>query len=550
MSTREQPEVSVKVTNSKQIENDPQRLGEHAAPTSDTAPAGRLFVLIAVCCTAVTAPLAFTGIAIGLPAISREIGGNPIQLNWAINAFILTFSSTLMTAGALADSYGRKRIFLSGLATFGLLSIGLAFASNIIWFDVLRALQGLAAAAAFSGGLATLAQEFDGATRLRAFSIVGANFGIGLAFGPVASGWMIVTFGWPAIFAALLVIATAGCLLGTKFMRESRDPAASGLDWKGALSFTLALTALTAGVLQAPESGWDDPIVGMLLVSSALMFVAFGAIERMVAQPMLDLTLFRFPRFIGAQFLAVAPAYAFVPLLVLLPIRFIGLEGMDGIATGQIMMALSAPLLVLPILAGLLTRWFAPATICGAGLAISAAGLFWLGDFPVGSDPIGLIGPLLTTGAGISLPWGLMDGLAVSVVPKERAGMATGIFSTSRVASEGVGLALVSALLSALTGTDLRAIADDRASAIAQQLVAGHLQEAVALVPSLQRAALLHGYSEGFSTLLRLLSGITMLTAIIVFLLLGRSHETVEDIEEEGSAIITASVLPDKEGPC
>ncbi|CAH1660569.1 membrane hypothetical protein [Hyphomicrobiales bacterium] len=250
-----------------------------------------------------------------------------------------------------------------------------------------------------------------------------------------------------------------------------------------------------------------------------------------------NLSLFRFPRFVGAQLLAVAPAYAFVVLLVLMPVRFIGIEGMDEIAAGQMMIALSAPLLVLPIAAGLLTRWLAPATICGAGLAIAAVGLYWLGRYPVGSDPVALIAPLITIGVGIGLPWGLMDGLAVSVVPKERAGMATGIFSTSRVAGEGVALALASAVLSVLISSNLDATAGVQAGSIAQRLVTGDVSEAAALLPSMERVALLQGYSEGFSTLLWLLSAITMLTAIVVFLFLGRSHETVDDIEDEAEVV-------------
>jgi hypothetical protein len=160
----------------------------------------------------------------------------------------------------------------------------------------------------------------------------------------------------------------------------------------------------------------------------------------------MDLTLFRFPRFVGVQFLAAAPAYAFVVLLVLLPIRFIGVEGMSEIKAGQLMICLSGPLLILPLLAGQAARWIAPATICGVGLLAAAAGLVWLSRVPEAAGA--LVAPLVLIGIGIALPWGLMDGLAVSVVPKERAGMAVGIFNTTRVASEGVALTVVMAVLS------------------------------------------------------------------------------------------------------
>jgi sugar phosphate permease len=195
------------------------------------------------------------------------------------------------------------------------------------------------------------------------------------------------------------------------------------------------------------------------------------------------------------------------------------------------MVALSAPLLVLPIISGLLTRWFTAATICGVGLSISAMGLFWLSHFATGSAPTVLIGPLLTIGIGIGLPWGLMDGLAVSVVPKERAGMATGIFSTTRVAGEGVALAVVSAILSSFIQSNLGASAGEHAAAAAQRLVTGDLLDAISNVPAIGHATLIQGYNEAFSALLWLLTAITALTAIVVFTFLGRSDVGESSIE-------------------
>ncbi|MFS8111658.1 MFS transporter [Rhizobium jaguaris] len=507
----------------------------HPNKIKAASPAEKLFVLIAVCCAAAAMPLTFTGPAVALPAISRTLGGSPIALNWVTNAFMLTFGSSLMAAGALADSFGRKRIFLIGLAGFALFSAGLALAGDIVWFDILRALQGMGAAAAFSGGMASLAQEFEGPARMRAFSVVGSSFGVGLAFGPIASGLMIETFGWPAIFLLVVILAGLAFGLGAYFLTESKDPDAADLDWPGALSFTLALTLFTYGVLRAPQSGWSDPLVIVLLAGAVLLFAAFGVIERLVKRPMLDLTLFRYPRFVGVQLLAAAPAYAFVVLLILLPVRFVGIEGMSEVAAGRMMVALSAPLLILPIVAGLLTRWFTAATICSVGLIISAAGLFWLSHLATGSASTALIGPLLTIGIGISLPWGLMDGLAVSVVPKERAGMATGIFSTTRVAGEGVALAVVSAVLSALIQSYLGAEAGEHASIAAQRLVTGDLLNAASNVPAIGHAQLIQGYSDAFSALLWLLMAITTITAIVVFAFLGRGtgESAVEAVDLE-----------------
>jgi MFS family permease len=298
--------------------------------------------LLAVCLAAAAMPLTFTGTAVALPSIGRALGGSPVAIAWVTNAFMLTFGSTLMAAGALADSYGRKRIFLTGVGSFAVFSLALVFAPDIVIFDLLRAAQGFAAAAAFSGGMAALAQEFDGEERLCAFSIVGTSFGVGLSLGPVASGLMIEMFGWRSIFLAVLVFAVLAFALGWHALKESRDPASRGLDWGGALSFTAALGLFTYGILLAPERGWGDFTVVTLLAGASLLLVIFVAIERMVSRPMLDLSLFAYPRFVGVQLLAAAPAYGFVVLLILLPGRFIGIEGLREIAAGTLMIALSA----------------------------------------------------------------------------------------------------------------------------------------------------------------------------------------------------------------
>ena len=493
-----------------------------------TGPAERWLVLLSVCLAAMTMPLTFTGPAVALSRIAANLGGSPIELNWVTNAFMLTFGASLMAAGALADNHGRKRIFLAGLGLYVLASLGAMLAPDIVWFDTFRAAQGIGSSLAFAGGASALAQEFEGPLRLRAFSFLGTSFGIGLAFGPIASGLLISAFGWRSIFVLVAALAIASAGLGLRTIKESRDPDATGLDWPGAGTFTIALASLTYGVLQAPQSGWADPLVVTLLGAAAICFVAFVVVERRARRPMLDLTLFAYPRFVGVQFLAAAPAYAFVVLLVLLPIRFIGIEGMSEIRAGQLMICLSGPLLILPLLAGQLARWIAPATICGVGLLIAAAGLVWLSRTPVDAA---LVAPLMLIGVGIALPWGLMDGLAVSVVPRERAGMAVGIFNTTRVACEGVAVAIVMATLSGFTATQLatQGASPRDAAAAAQLLVTGTVGETVQHLPTAGVAVLVQAYETAFDRLLIVLAAITIVTALVVFLGLRRGSATEHD---------------------
>ena len=482
----------------------------------------KAWLLAAVCLAALGMPLSFTGPAVVLPAIRDALGGTPVQLNWVTNAFMLSFGATLMAAGALADAYGRKRVFLLGLAVVALSSALLTLAPGIVAFDLARAVQGLGSAAAFAAGTAALAQVFDGPARLRAFSLIGTSFGVGLSCGSILSGWLADTVGWHAVMLSPGAVSLIALCLAAPRMRESRNPQAMGLDVPGTLSFTAALSLLTLGVLQAPDSGWGSPWVLAALAGALAMGAAFIAIERRVAHPMLDLSLFRFPRFVGVQLLAAAPAYGFVVLLVLLPIRFIGLEGRSALEAGGFMFALSGPILVVPTLAAWLAHRFSAGVISAVGLLVCAAGLVWLARCAPGTSLHGLVGPLLLIGAGIGLPWGLMDGLAVSVVPRERAGMASGIFNTVRVAGEGIALALVGAGLTALVALQLGSSASSSVavSQAAQRVATGDLAQALALLPGMDRAGLLHAYGAAFGTLLCVLAGVTVLTAVVVFVFL------------------------------
>lgn len=211
----------------------------------------KMLVLAAICLSALVLPLSFTGGAVATPAIGRDLGGSAVALTWITNAFMLTFGSLLMAAGALADVYGRKRVFAIGMMLFTAASLAQSLAPSVFWLDILRAVQGVAGAAALASGSAALAQEFDGHARTRAFSMLGTTFGIGLAFGPLVAGGLIEAFSWRAIFVFTGLIGIIAMVFGLPRMRETRDPGATGLDWPGTITFSGVLALFTFGVIQA-----------------------------------------------------------------------------------------------------------------------------------------------------------------------------------------------------------------------------------------------------------------------------------------------------------
>ncbi|MEB0208063.1 MFS transporter [Pseudomonas sp. CCC3.1] len=487
------------------------------------------WTLLAVCTAALILPLSFSGGALATPAIGLDLGSGPLGMTWITNAFMLSFGSLLMAAGTLADRYGRKRMFIFGVAGFVLASLALGLAPTIVWFDGLRAVQGVAAAAALAGGSAALANTFEGRSRTRAFSLLGTSFGVGLALGPILAGVLIEHIGWRAVFVSGALIGGLALLMAIAMMQESKDPQASELDWKGTLSFTAALVLFTWGILLVPGSGWSStPVLGMLFGAWVCVAV-FVRIERQASRPMLELSLFRYPRFVGVQLLPIATCFCFVVLLVLLPVRLISIEGRSATETGLLMIALSAPMLIVPYLAGVLTHWASARVLSAAGLMIAAAGLLLLSQVGINRPSIELIVPLLVIGTGTGLPWGLMDGLSVSVVPKERAGMATGIFGTTRVAGEGISLAIVSALLAVLIQSHL-----PRSSAgAAQYLAAGDMSQAAGLAQGLNQDVLSAAYLHAFQALFYGLAALTVAVALLILWFL-REHPVVAAAGCEG----------------
>lgn len=485
----------------------------------------KAFILAAIFLVAVTIPISFTGPAVAIPAIGADLGGSVTALAWIVSGFMLAVGSSVMLGGALADQYGRKRMFIVGMAGFTLSSFAIGFAPSVLVLDLLRGVQGVAGALALSAGFAALAQEFEGPARTRALGLIGSGFGIGIAFGPIVAGLLIASLGWRAIFFATAAAGVLILAIGAPRLRETRDPGATRIDGFGAAAFTATLVALIFAIMEGPDLGFSHPLVIGLFALAALLLVAFITIERLVERPMLDLSLFTYGRFVGIQALPVAVAYSFVVPLFLLPIRFVRVEGMSELQAGLMLLPMSAPIAIVPFIAANLTRFVPAGLLASGGLVLSAAGIVWLAAIAPGSEPMAFIPPLLLIGIGAGMPWGLMDDLAISVVPTERAGMATGIFGTMRVAGETVAIAVIGAVLAAFVGGALPG-AGGAVEGLALAIANGSFEEAGRLAPELPHAVFASAYGSAFRATMLIAGGITFTAAAVTFLALVRRPGT------------------------
>lgn len=417
-------------------------------PTSEQNSRVRSGVTLAAVCLAVLVlPASLTGTSVALPAIGAELGADLAPLQWVVNSYNLMFACFLLAFGSIADIVGRKRIFTLGAGLFAIATLISALTSDIVVLDLARGLSGIGAAAVMTAGSAMLATAFQGPALMKAFAVLGTSAGAGLALGPSTAGFLVGTFGWRSVFVSHLALMVL-VLAAVPVLRESRNPAATRVDWWGTATFTLSLFALMLGIVQGPQQGWADPLVIGYLVASAALMVVFVFVERRQAQPMADIGLFRRPRFLAVCLVPLALSFGFVGLLVLLPSYLSGVGGYSFGGVGAIMLLLTLPVLVVPLTVSRLIRLgLSTRLVLSGSVLLVAIGAGWLTVIGAGVPVAVLVGPLLVIGIGMGVTAGLVDGVAITSVEPARAGMAAGMFNTVRLAGEALAIAIMSAVL-------------------------------------------------------------------------------------------------------
>lgn len=410
-----------------------------------------LLTLAPVLLGVIALPMSLTSVSVALPDIGRDLGSSVSATQGAITGYNVAFASLMLAAGAAGDQLGRRRLFIAGSALFGLGQLAAALAPTIAILVIGRTLAGVGAATALTTGSALLAARFDGDERARAFGLFGTTLGAGLSLGPVVGGVLSDQLGWPAVFGLLAVLGLAAAVLGATGLDESRDPDATGVDWGGTTTFTAALALLIIGIVGAPDAGWLSARTLLLGAASVALLAAFVRIERQHSHPMLDLSLLTQRRFLGIGVAAMAIVLAFVPLLVNLPTLLSTERGINATAAGALLMFLTVPTLIVPVVAGALVQRLHVKVLVWSGLAMEAVGVWWLAAATFDGALIALAAPLVLIGFGVGIANGVLDGAAVSSVPPARAGMAAGLFNTQRLGAETTAIAVAGSLILSLT---------------------------------------------------------------------------------------------------
>jgi EmrB/QacA subfamily drug resistance transporter len=435
----------------------------------------RRWTLLVVCLATGVLLLNVAAPNVALPEIGRDLAADLSMLQWVVSGYALALAATLLTGGTLADLFGRRRVFLAGMAGFAAASAACALAPTALALVVGRAAQGLAGAVLLSSSLALLAQDFAGSDRARALGLWAATVAVAFAVGPLEGGILTEALGWRAIFAVDVAVALPCLPLAVRHLRESRDPNASTVDWRGTATWSVGLFLGVFALIRGGVVGWGSTVILASAAGAAALLAAFVVVERRERYPMLDLGLFATPTFAGASLAVLIMAgCSFGPFVYLT--LFLLDAGASPTEVGLQLMPLSVAAFVVSVLGGSFATRLPVRASLPAGLLLVAAGLLAMRGLEASSPWTHLLPGLLLTGMGLGLANPAVTFAALGVVPTTRSGMASGVNNTFRQVGIAVGIAALGALLPARATGSAAAFAaalDDMLVASAAAVVAG-----------------------------------------------------------------------------
>ncbi|MFI9307832.1 MFS transporter [Streptomyces triculaminicus] len=496
-----------------------------AATTTDSPPATtgedhrlptRWLVLAVICLAQLTVLLDNTVLTVAIPSLTEDLGAATADIQWMINAYSLVQAGLLLTAGSAADRYGRKKLLATGLALFGIGSLGAALSQTAGQLIAARAGMGVGGALLMTTTLAVVVQVFDDEERTKAIGLWGAVSALGFAAGPLIGGALLNHYWWGSIFLINLPVAFLGLLAVLKWVPESKNPTGDRPDLLGALLSTIGMTGVVFAIISGPGHGWTS---GRVLGSAAVGVVTlalFALWERRCPYPMLDMHFFRNSRFVGAVSGGILVAFGMGGSFFLLGQHLQLVLHYDPLETGLRMTPLALVIVVLNFTgvgARLLPKIGTPVAIAG-GMGLLAAGLAAIAVLGAHGYNGMLLG-LVLMGIGIALSMPAMATAVMSAIPPEKAGVGAGVNGTLQECGNGLGVAVLGAVLNSRFAALLPAVAAG----------AGSLPEALARAGSEEeRSSISEAFASGVQASQLVGAGAVMAGGVVAAVLLWRAE--------------------------
>jgi EmrB/QacA subfamily drug resistance transporter len=391
---------------------------------------------------------------VALPSIQGDFHVGESGLQWVVTAYSLGMAVSIMSAGTLADLHGRRRLYLAGIALFTASSVASGLAGSLGVLNVGRAVQGVAAATVNVTSLALVSAAFaDPKQKAWAIGIWTAIASTALAIGPTLGGILVQRSGWRAIFLVNVPVGLTVIALTLRFVKESRDERPRRFDVTGQLLFIAAVGAFAFAVIEGPRAGWRSPEIVGLFAAAVAALAGFVIVERRSPDPMMDLTLFRDRTYSLAIVTIFTVLFAVYGMLLVITQYLQNVRGFSPTDAGLLLLPYSTTCTVMALFAGRLMGIVGARRLILTGLASQALAFLVLIAGTGRATPVVVTGMVLSA-LGSSLCLTPITSLAMTAVPPERAGMASGIMSAQRALGSTVGFAVLGSVLAAsLTAT-------------------------------------------------------------------------------------------------
>jgi DHA2 family methylenomycin A resistance protein-like MFS transporter len=389
-----------------------------------------------------------TIVGAALPDMQHRLHTQLTGLQWIVDAYVLLVAMLLLSGGVFADRFGRKRVYLTGVAVFTAASVVCALAPSLGWLIAGRVLQGIGAAALSPASLALLAAAHPvPRERIKAIGLWAGLSGIGLAAGPVAGGVLTDAFGWPAIFLVNVPIGVALLLAGLSSLEETRNPAAPAIDIPGTVLSVLGVGALAYGLIEGGARGWTSPVILGAFTAAVFLLAAFVAVEARRCAPMLPLRLFRQRLFTVSNTAMTVVGFALMGSSFFFSQFFVYVQGSSILRAGLQTLPVSLAMVIVSPYAARLASRYGFRTVVTTGLALAGLGLLALGMVHADTGYAHVCWRLGAVGTGFALTLSPLTGAAIQAVSPQEGGLASGISSTTRQIGAVLGVAVLGAVV-------------------------------------------------------------------------------------------------------
>jgi EmrB/QacA subfamily drug resistance transporter len=442
-----------------------------------------------------------TVVNVALPSIQRDLDSDLSELEWIVTGYALTFASLMLVGGKVADAYGRRLIFVVGIAVFTVASLLCGLATSSEMLIGARVLQGAGAALMNPATLSIIAATFPPRQRGTAIGIWAGVSALALAIGPLVGGLITEHIHWSWIFFVNIPVGVVGVAASFLLIDESRDETHASLDLPGLAASAVGLFALTYGLIEANTYGWSSPRIVGAFALSAISLASFVVLERRRRDPMLPLELFRSGTYTGANLVVLLVALAMFGVFFFVSLYMQNVLGYSAVETGAAFLPMTILIILVAPVAGRSSDRFGSRGLMTVGMLLVALQLVMLSRLSADASFWNLLPALLIGGVGMAMTMTPSAAAATRSVPVDKAGVGAAVLNSARQVGGTMGIAVMGAIMAAQAGSELSVDA----------------------------------FMRGFETALTVAAGIALAGAVVAYVLV-RPHE-----EASGRARRTAA---------